>query len=698
MQPEHAYKLGDFRVEPSECALYHEHIGKQTLQPKFIDVLNYLASQYPRVVSRQELIDSVWLGNEHVGKKALTNAIWHLRKALNASDKETIETIRKTGYRLLIEPQQIETESTELNPSSRDRWFALPATKYAASVVMVLILLITTLALREPPHDHHVPVTVTTEPGLELFPAPSPDGRFVVYKWISPDGQVDLFKRDMQQPERPAIRITHDQALEGHSVWSADGKFLYFSRKDRKIGQCDVVRMDMQNYQESFVTACPIVGGYHYIDIAADNSMLAFYGDDEEASRSGIYTLDLTDPDARPQRLSCDKDCEYKERDMAFSPNGQYLALTRRYNQFNENIYLLDLQNNNERQLTYHEQDIVGLSWHPSGKKLVYGVQSADNRRGFVLNIENGDIEALGIEGLSYPNFARNTPALFFQHRREQYQIAALPIDNSVSSSPFPVLQSGYNHKYPDFSSVSRRIAYVSNETGAYEIWTADSQGNDRRQLTFLQRSASYPRWSHDGRFIAFLAPDEENKGDHIFIVEASTRRVQKIDSPFSRHNRPFWSPDDNNIMSTAYTSTHADIYEFSVGANTEPKRITFNKGRYGIVLNEGNLVYSTWGNGLWSLNLVTGQSSQLLNSDTFREAYAWAATPTGVYYLVEEKQHQELHFLDFTSNAITLMLKAPLSTIVKDGALRIDPAQQRILFTKTLFNQSDIKYIQMKP
>ena len=76
---------------------------KLTLQPKFIEVLAFLAQQYPNLVTREQIIEEIWDGNFYVGEKALTNAIWHLRKSLKSFDAniEFIETIRKTGYKLL---------------------------------------------------------------------------------------------------------------------------------------------------------------------------------------------------------------------------------------------------------------------------------------------------------------------------------------------------------------------------------------------------------------------------------------------------------------------------------------------------------------------------------------------------------------------------------------------------------------------
>ncbi|ALS99802.1 winged helix-turn-helix domain-containing protein [Lacimicrobium alkaliphilum] len=689
-----SFRLGQYQIEPVERAVYLDNGEKQNLQPKFVDVLLYLVAEYPRIVSRQELIDKVWQGNEYVGEKALTNAIWHLRQSLSHNqDSEVIETIRKTGYRLVVAPEaQLQDDGepasaagSQSSRTTRFKWLTLFA------LVIALAILWLSLSTSQPPPRQIR--TVTTEPGLELFPAPSPDGRFLVYKWVAPDGQVDLFRRDLEQPQLKATRLTYDSASEGHSVWSVDGRFLYFSRKDRDAERCDIVRMDMQSFEEVNITNCPVVGGYHYIDISPDNATLAFYSDDDESDLSGIYLLDINKENASPRRFSCATDCGYKERDMAFSPDGNYLATTRRVNQFNENIYLYDLRHHQVRQLTSGEEDIVGLSWHPEGNKLAYGVQRSDTRSGFILDIKTNNIQSLDIEGMSYPHFARNKPWIFFQHRSEEYQIAAIPLNTRVNNSPFPVLNSGYNHNYPDYSHRNKKIAYLSNESGHYEVWIADADGNNRNQLTHLGRSARYPKWSHDGKRIAFLAPDEDETGDHIYIVEVATKRIQTVPSPFKGHNRPMWSADDKRILTTVFTKEHADIYALSLETE-EVQRLTFNNGRYGVMTDQNTLIYSTYRNGLWQLNLNTGERQQLIDEQQFRVRYTWTLEDDAIYYIEEESDHQRLLRYDLVTKTHQTLLKTPRSTFETDSALRLDRDQQRILFTKTEFPQSDIKLL----
>jgi TolB-like protein/DNA-binding winged helix-turn-helix (wHTH) protein len=72
------------------------------LEPKAVEVLRQLALRPGRVLSREELLSSVWPG-VIVGDDALTQAIIKLRKALgdDAQQPRYIETIPKRGYRLV---------------------------------------------------------------------------------------------------------------------------------------------------------------------------------------------------------------------------------------------------------------------------------------------------------------------------------------------------------------------------------------------------------------------------------------------------------------------------------------------------------------------------------------------------------------------------------------------------------------------
>jgi len=93
--------IGDWSVEPTFGALQR---GGETvrLEPKTMELLVALASRPGEVVSREELLSTVWPGVV-VGDEALSQAVTKLRKALGDDVRAPtyIETISKRGYRLI---------------------------------------------------------------------------------------------------------------------------------------------------------------------------------------------------------------------------------------------------------------------------------------------------------------------------------------------------------------------------------------------------------------------------------------------------------------------------------------------------------------------------------------------------------------------------------------------------------------------
>ena len=351
MEIPRSFKLGQCQITPDDFSIQFEGREKQSLQPKFIEVLSYLAKHHPRVIPREELIENIWGPDSFVGEKSLTNAIWHLRKNLTSEESETeiIETIRKAGYRLLVTPQWLQPEPNLTDTSTPP----LPEHKklnslFFYSIAILLIALVFAffyqdILINEPEKISQI----TNHPGSELFPAASPDGRYIAYSQISTNKPNNLFMKDTLQPQLPAQQLTFDSATEGHSVWSNDGQYLYFSRKDKSKKFCKYIQLKVTSRQEIELANCPLNGGYYYVDISSDDNTLAVYDNSKEADKSGIYFLDLTqlvnETLLQSIRFSCSTNCGYKDRDMAFSPDGKYLAVSRRYNRFSENIYLVNI-------------------------------------------------------------------------------------------------------------------------------------------------------------------------------------------------------------------------------------------------------------------------------------------------------------------------------------------------------------------
>jgi TolB-like protein/DNA-binding winged helix-turn-helix (wHTH) protein/Tfp pilus assembly protein PilF len=116
-----AFRLGDWGVYPHENCLRGAS-GERLLEPKVMDVLVLLAGRPGEVVSREQLLDSVWSGTV-VGDEVLSRAISILRAALGDEQKNPayLKTVHKRGYCLIAEVQLLEHEETDEPGDSQDR-------------------------------------------------------------------------------------------------------------------------------------------------------------------------------------------------------------------------------------------------------------------------------------------------------------------------------------------------------------------------------------------------------------------------------------------------------------------------------------------------------------------------------------------------------------------------------------------------
>ncbi len=103
MTGQRPFDLGGWRVDPARGVLVRD--GAETrLEPRLMDLLLLFAAAPLRVVSKDEIIASVWSGRA-IGDDTLAAAVSRLRAALGETkDARFIETLPKRGYRLLIAP------------------------------------------------------------------------------------------------------------------------------------------------------------------------------------------------------------------------------------------------------------------------------------------------------------------------------------------------------------------------------------------------------------------------------------------------------------------------------------------------------------------------------------------------------------------------------------------------------------------
>ena len=135
------FSLGSIEVRPASRELVGVD-GAVMIEPKVMQVLVALADAGGRVVSRDELIENCWRGKV-VGDDAINRVIGKLRRVAKASGGAfRIETVARSGHRLLcdsVSPEEPEVEpaATAADRAWRPIWWLAPASAVALFIVLV---------------------------------------------------------------------------------------------------------------------------------------------------------------------------------------------------------------------------------------------------------------------------------------------------------------------------------------------------------------------------------------------------------------------------------------------------------------------------------------------------------------------------------------------------------------------------------
>src|SRR5439155_727705 len=136
----------------------------------------------------------------------------------------------------------------------------------------------------------------------------------------------------------------------------------------------------------------------------------------------------------------------------------------------------------------------------------------------------------------------------------------------------------------PRLSPDGRRVAYtvsrVDEEANAYRtaIWVAPLDGSaEPRQFTSGERNDLFPRWSPDGRWLAFVSnrdgEDEKKAKGQLYVLPANGGEPRRLTDGKESVESVAWSPDSNRIAFTRRVRDEA--YDEEDDRNRAPRRFT---------------------------------------------------------------------------------------------------------------------------
>ena len=151
MGQHHIYRFDDFTVDPETWRL--ASAGQEIhLEPVVLRLLIYLINNRDRLVTREELMDTVW-GDTVISESALSKAVARLRKALgdDPASPRYLETVHSQGYRFIAEVE--ETVRPE-HPDLSSRMARAARRRMLTGAVVVVVLALAAVFWARAPQQH----------------------------------------------------------------------------------------------------------------------------------------------------------------------------------------------------------------------------------------------------------------------------------------------------------------------------------------------------------------------------------------------------------------------------------------------------------------------------------------------------------------------------------------------------------------
>ena len=275
---------------------------------------------------------------------------------------------------------------------------------------------------------------------------------------------------------------------------------------------------------------------------------------------------------------------------MVVDAQAQIVFMSRRDGK--PEVYVMDADGGNPRNLTNNRDNDWWPSGSPDGKRIVFVSERDGNREIYVMDADGRNPQNLTNDHNEdrYPSWSPDGKRIAFMSRRDGHVIDGRPtyeiyVMDADGRNPQNLTNDRNDDRYPSWSPDSERLVFVSQRPGhfkskfliTYEIYVMDADGQNEQRLTENRQNDFYPSWSPDGERIAF---DADRKGDfenpEIYVMDANGGNQQRLTENRRSDSQPVWSPDSKRIAFVSWRDGNPEIYVMDADGGN-PQNLTNN-------------------------------------------------------------------------------------------------------------------------
>ena len=254
-------------------------------------------------------------------------------------------------------------------------------------------------------------------------------------------------------------------------------------------------------------------------------------------------------------------------------------------------IYIIDTNGKNLRNLTNHPASSCCAAWAPDGRSFAFASNRDGNSEIYIKTFNVAQVRRL----TNHPEGNAGDPAwspdgnwiAFVSTRTGERHIYKIDINGKNLQKL--TNQGKFNHS-PAWSPDGQSIAFHSIGNEGFGIYVMDADGKNPRQLIDQRHGDGFPlhpAWSPDGKQIACTVSNRDGSG--IYIMDTDGQNLRRVSPLGTWSHNPAWSLDGKWIAYDGFVGEIPNpqnpnhvrhIFIVSV-EGSEPRQITQHPGQH---------------------------------------------------------------------------------------------------------------------